>query len=136
MISILFEDVPSIDLSSSSINEWLNTVVTSEKKTLGDISLVFGSDKWLLDFNIKHLDHDYYTDIITYDYSTKNLVSGDLLISVERVLENAKNLNVPRETELNRVIVHGVLHLCGFADKTDEQKKIMREKEDYYLTLL
>lgn len=136
MISILFEDVPSIDLSLSSINEWLNTVVTSEKKTLGDISLVFGSDKWLLDFNIKHLDHDYYTDIITYDYSTKNLVSGDLLISVERVLENAKNLNVPRETELNRVIVHGVLHLCGFADKTDEQKKIMREKEDYYLTLL
>lgn len=136
MISILFEHVPPIDLSSSSINEWLNTVVTSEKKTLGDISLVFGSDKWLLDFNIKHLDHDYYTDIITYDYSTKNLVSGDLLISVERVLENAKNLNVPRETELNRVIVHGVLHLCGFADKTDEQKKIMREKEDYYLTLL
>lgn len=136
MISILFEHVPPIDLSLSSINEWLNTVVTSEKKTLGDISLVFGSDKWLLDFNIKHLDHDYYTDIITYDYSTKNLVSGDLLISVERVLENAKNLNVPRETELNRVIVHGVLHLCGFADKTDEQKKIMREKEDYYLTLL
>lgn len=136
MISILFEDVPSIDLSLSSINEWLNTVVTSENKTLGDVSLVFGSDKWLLDFNIKHLDHDYYTDIITYDYSTKNLVSGDLLISVERVLENAKNLNVPRETELNRVIVHGVLHLCGFADKTDEQKKIMREKEDYYLTLL
>lgn len=136
MISILFEDVPSIDLSLSSINEWLNTVVTSENKTLGDVSLVFGSDKWLLDFNIKHLDHDYYTDIITYDYSTKNLVSGDLLISAERVLENAKNLNVPRETELNRVIVHGVLHLCGFADKTDEQKKIMREKEDYYLTLL
>lgn len=136
MISILFEDVPPIDLSLSSINEWLNTVVTSENKTLGDISLVFGSDKWLLDFNIKHLDHDYFTDIITYDYSTKNLVSGDLLISVERVFENAKNLNVPRETELNRVIVHGVLHLCGFADKTDEQKKIMREKEDYYLTLL
>lgn len=136
MISILFEHVPPIDLSLSSINEWLNTVVTSENKTLGDVSLVFGSDKWLLDFNIKHLDHDYYTDIITYDYSTKNLVSGDLLISVERVLENAKNLNVPRETELNRVIVHGVLHLCGFADKTDEQKKIMREKEDYYLTLL
>lgn len=136
MISILFEDVSPIDLSLSSINEWLNTVVTSENKTLGDISLVFGSDKWLLDFNIKHLDHDYYTDIITYDYSTKNLVSGDLLISVERVFENAKNLNVPRETELNRVIVHGVLHLCGFADKTDEQKKIMREKEDYYLTLL
>ena len=136
MISILFEDVPPIDLSLSSINEWLNTVVTSENKTLGDISLVFGSDKWLLDFNIKHLDHDYFTDIITYDYSTKNLVSGDLLISVERVFENAKNLNVPRETELNRVIVHGVLHLCGFTDKTDEQKKIMREKEDYYLTLL
>lgn len=136
MISILFENVPPIHLSLSSINEWLNTVVTSENKTLGDVSLVFGSDKWLLDFNIKHLDHDYYTDIITYDYSTKNLVSGDLLISVERVFENAKNLNVPRETELNRVIVHGVLHLCGFADKTDEQKKIMREKEDYYLTLL
>lgn len=136
MISIHFEDVDPVDISSLKINDWLNTVVLNENTSLGEVSIVFGSDKWLLEYNIKHLNHDYYTDIITFDYSTKNLVSGDLLISLERVNENAIDLNVSRETELNRVIVHGVLHLCGYTDKSDSDKKIMREKEDYYLSLL
>lgn len=136
MISIHFEDVDPVDISSLKINDWLNTVVLNENTSLGEVSIVFGADKWLLEYNIKHLNHDYYTDIITFDYSTKNLVSGDLLISLERVNENAIDLNVSRETELNRVIVHGVLHLCGYTDKSDSDKKIMREKEDYYLSLL
>lgn len=136
MIFFQFIDVDNPSLNESELSSWLSKVVVSEHSALGDMTIIFGSDEWLLDYNIKHLNHDYYTDIITFDYSTNNLVSGDLLISLDRVCDNAKILNVSRETEIHRVIVHGVLHLCGYSDAIVSEQKIMREKEDYYLSLL
>lgn len=100
-----------------------------------EINIVFGDDIWLLDLNKKYLNHDYYTDIITFDYSEDSLISGDLCISLERVLENAVSLNVSRETEILRVVFHGLLHLCGFNDKTDEDKIAMRKAEDEALNM-
>ncbi|MCO5267379.1 MAG: rRNA maturation RNase YbeY [Brumimicrobium sp.] len=108
----------------------------NEQKILGDLALVIGTDEWLLEINQQYLQHDYFTDVITFDYCFDDVVSGDLLISLDRVFDNAQTFNVSRETELNRVIIHGVLHLCGYKDKTEEDIKIIREKEDYYLSLL
>ncbi len=118
------------------IIKWLNEVVNKENRELGPLSVILGSDEWLLYYNKHYLKHDFYTDIITFDYSINALVSGDLLISYERVIDNAHRLNVSRETELYRVIVHGVLHLCGYKDELPSDKEIMRNKEDYYLKLL
>jgi rRNA maturation RNase YbeY len=116
--------------------KWLSDVVESEGKLLGDICIVLGSDDWLLDHNVKFLNHDYYTDIITFDYSTNDLVSGDLLISIDRVVDNAASERIDVVSELNRVVVHGVLHLCGYGDKSSDEAILMRQKEDYYLSLL
>jgi rRNA maturation RNase YbeY len=118
------------------IPNWLNKVVEEENKSLGDLTIVLGDDEWLLGYNMQYLQHDYYTDIITFDYTEQHIISGDLLISVERVYANAEELNVPRETELNRVIVHGLLHLCGYGDNTEKKSQKIRKKEDYYLNLL
>lgn len=115
---------------------WLKAVSESEVYKLGNISVIFCSDPYLLDINLRYLNHDYYTDIITFDYSTGNTISGDLFISVDTVRENAEFYGVSFDDELNRVIVHGVLHLMGYDDHTDEEQKQMREKEDYYLDLL
>lgn len=119
-----------------NLSSWLLNVVTHENKTLGDLTITLGSDDWLLEYNKTYLQHDYFTDIITFDYTEENLVSGDLLISIDRVIDNSNTLNVPRETELMRVIVHGLLHLLGYKDKSDEEVLLMRTKEDYYLGLL
>jgi rRNA maturation RNase YbeY len=118
------------------VEDWIKKVVEEENKMLGDLTIVFGNDEWLLGYNKQYLNHDYYTDIITFDYSEQDVISGDLLISVERVNANAKELNVSRETELNRIVVHGVLHLCGYGDNTEKKSQIIRKKEDYYLNLL
>ena len=118
------------------LNSWLKKIAKEEGRELGALSIVIGSDNWLLQKNISFLNHDYYTDIITFDYSEDKIISGDLLISLDRVFENADDLNVSRETELNRVIVHGALHLLGFKDKSKKEAEIMRKKEDYYLSLL
>ena len=103
-------------------------------KKLGDINIIFCSDNYVLDVNIKYLSHDYFTDIITFDYCEGNTLSGDLFISVDSVKENSIFYNTEFQTELNRVIVHGVLHLAGYDDHSDEDIKIMRTKEDYYLS--
>lgn len=103
---------------------------------MGEISINLCSDDHLLQINKKHLNHDYYTDIITFELSENNEISGDLYISTDRVLDNAKQLNITFHVELNRVIIHGILHLCGYKDKTKAQQKEMREKENYYLSLL
>lgn len=124
------------DLSENSLNRWLKKVVDEENKTLGILTVVLGSDEWLLEKNIEFLKHDYYTDIITFDYTEDDTISGDLLISLDRVIDNATQNNVSRETELNRVIVHGVLHLIGYNDKSPKESELMRKKEDYYLSLL
>ena len=112
---------------------WLSDVVENEGKLRGDINIVFCSDENLLDMNIKYLDHDYYTDIITFDYCEGDIVSGDLFISIDRVKENAVLLKEEYTRELKRVCVHGVLHLCGYGDNTDHEETSMRELENFYL---
>jgi rRNA maturation RNase YbeY len=102
-------------------------------KEVGDISIIFCSDDYLLDINKQYLNHDYYTDIITFDYVEKNVISGDLFISMDRVVENAKQYEIPVLKELYRVVFHGVLHLVGFNDKSKEEKRTMTRKENQYL---
>jgi rRNA maturation RNase YbeY len=111
----------------------LSNVVKTELKELGDISIIFVSDQYLLEMNQKYLNHDYFTDIITFDYCEHNIISGDLFISVDRVKENADSFNVDELTEIHRVMIHGVLHLCGYKDKTEEEEKNMRLLENKYL---
>jgi rRNA maturation RNase YbeY len=111
----------------------LTNLVCEEEKILGDISIIFVSDEYLLEMNQSYLSHDYYTDIITFDYCEGNLISGDLFISVDRVGENADTFNVAFLSELHRVMIHGVLHLCGYKDKSIEEEKQMRILENKYL---
>ena len=111
----------------------LSNVVKTELKELGDISIIFVSDQYLLEMNQKYLNHDYFTDIITFDYCEDNVISGDLFISIDRVKENADSFNVDELTEIHRVMIHGVLHLCGYKDKTEEEEKNMRLLENKYL---
>ena len=126
----LLDDVDFLGLSN-----WLKQVVIQEKKIFGEIVCIFCDDKYLLEKNIKYLNHDYLTDVITFNYCEDRTVSGDILISVERVRENAKSYNVSFFTEIKRVIVHGLLHLLGYDDKTNSSKQEMTEKEDFYLNL-
>ncbi len=116
-------------------NRWLKTVAESEIKRIGDISIIFCSDPYILEINLKYLQHDYFTDIITFDYCEANRLSGDLFISVDSVRENALFYGTEFEDELNRVIVHGLLHLIGYDDHSEQEKKTIREKENYYLAM-
>lgn len=134
MIDFQFIKVDTIDLNSTK--NWIKTIIFSEKKILGDIMFVFCDDQFLLKKNIKYLNHDTLTDVISFDYSNENKVSGDILISIERVKENAKLYNQTFYTELNRVMAHGLLHLLGYNDKSKEEAKIMQSKENYYLSKL
>lgn len=136
MIEIHFVEMEVLDLSSEFFSLWLYDVVNREGFDLGNINLIFTSDDYLLDVNRKYLNHDYYTDIITFDYSENNVISGDLFISIDRVRDNSKKLNQMFHVELNRVVVHGVLHLCGYGDKSDDEKLLMRKKEDFGIILL
>ncbi|MCC5923858.1 MAG: rRNA maturation RNase YbeY [Crocinitomicaceae bacterium] len=124
------------DFNESALVVVLERIVADFNFELGDVAVVFGTDDWLLTYNQNYLNHDYFTDIITFDYSTPDLISGDLLISVDRVIDNSVYLNVSRETELSRVCIHGLLHLVGFKDSTEKEKLMMREKENEYLSLL
>ena len=132
MVEIYFEETEILDLNSEFFVLWLSKVCFEENQELGDLSFIFCSDDYLLVVNKEHLNHDYYTDVITFDY-TDEVVSGDLFISIDRVKENASNNSVSFMNELYRVIVHGVLHLLGYGDKEDEEKIIMRALEDKYL---
>jgi probable rRNA maturation factor len=118
---------------SPSYAQWVSKAIENEKRQVGDINYVFCDDKYLLEKNQTFLAHDTYTDIITFDYSVENTVSGDLFISIERVKENAKIFNHTFEQELKRVMIHGVLHLIGYGDKTESEQKVMTEKENLYL---
>ncbi len=109
---------------------WLGRVIESENKTEGEINYIFCDDEYLLQKNIEFLNHDTLTDIISFDYTMGNLISGDIFISVERVKDNAADFNVIFEEELKRVMVHGILHYCGYKDKTEEESTLMRQKED------
>lgn len=117
------------------VRRWLAEVVVRRGKTVGNINYLFCDDEYLIEVNRHYLNHDTYTDIITFDYVAGGLVSGDIMISVERVGENAEQYGVPFEQELHRVIVHGVLHLLGQGDKTDAEAAEMRRQEEQALSL-
>jgi rRNA maturation RNase YbeY len=129
MISFNYELEFTLE-NESVIADWLSKVIISENKKEGDINYIFCDDDYLLEINQQYLDHDTLTDIISFDYSVGNELHGDIFISIDRVRENAVEFNVSFEDELNRVMVHGVLHYCGFKDKTEEDEKAMRIKED------
>ncbi|MEN9290930.1 MAG: hypothetical protein RLZZ357_773 [Bacteroidota bacterium] len=122
-------------ISKTTLKQNLKTLAQSEGKTLKDISVVFTDDDYLLEVNKQYLNHDYYTDVITFDYSVFPEVSGDIMISLDRVKDNAETLSVSFQEELNRVVYHGLLHLCGYKDKSAADEKLMRTKENYYLEL-
>ena len=109
---------------------WLRAVVLSEEKQLGEVSFIFCEDDYLLKINQEYLNHDTYTDIISFDNSVGNILGGDIFISIERVRENAKEFGVVFEEELRRVMSHGLLHFCGYKDKTPKESELMREKEE------
>ena len=133
MVSYFTEDITFPFTLKRLTSKWLKFVAHSEARRLGDISIIFCSDQYILDVNRKYLNHDYYTDIITFDYCEGDLLSGDLFISIDSVRENAAFYGTAFENELNRVIVHGVLHLIGYDDHTEEEITQMRSKEDFYL---
>ena len=135
MIRYFCEDIRFTYKNKLANNRWLKMVAGSEIRKIGDINIIFCSDNYILDVNMKYLQHDYFTDIITFDYCEGKVLSGDLFISVDSVRENSIEFGTDFEEELHRVIVHGVLHLIGYDDHTEEDKKVMRQKENYYLQL-
>ena len=126
----------SFPLDTTVINNWIENAVLSLGYSLKNLSFVFCDDEYLKNINIKYLGHDYYTDVISFDYSTEEGLVGDIFISIERVKENANNFKVSFNEELFRVIIHGVLHLCGFNDKTDKEIKEIRKQENHFLSLI
>jgi rRNA maturation RNase YbeY len=116
-------------------NRWLKMVAGSEMRRLGAVNIIFCSDNYILDVNMKYLQHDYFTDIITFDYCEKDILSGDLFISIDSVRENAQFYGTEFVDELNRVMVHGLLHLIGYDDHTEADIAVMRQKENYYLQM-
>ena len=121
--------------NESQISIWLSNVIVSENKKEGDINYIFCDDEYLLEINQQYLDHDTLTDIISFDYCVGNELHGDIFISVERVRENATDFKVKFEEELLRVMAHGVLHYCGYKDKSGEDEKLMRQKEEEKMKL-
>ena len=137
---------PTIDFSSVEIeyelendnqtSSWLEAIIEREGCRLGTLNFVFCSDEYLHRLNVEYLDHDTLTDVITFPYATPPYIEGDVYISIDRIRDNAKDFEVPEPQELHRVMVHGVLHLCGYRDKTEEESRLMKKKEDEALELL
>ena len=134
MIQYFFENEEEITLPENC-SEWIEKLILDEEKKVGNINYIFCDDEYLLKVNQDFLNHDYYTDIITFDYVKGKTISGDIFISLTRISENASTLSSSFEKELLRVLAHGVLHLCGYKDKSDEEEKEMRAKEDFYINL-
>jgi probable rRNA maturation factor len=129
------EDVDFQLVSEKKLTDWIETVIEKEGKKLGALSYIFCSDDYLHKLNVEYLNHDTLTDVITFPYNA-NPVEGDIFISIDRVKDNANDLNIPFEIELHRVMIHGVLHLCGYMDETDAEEAIIRQKEDECLSQL
>lgn len=129
MISFNYETAFEIE-NEDVYSKWISSIILSEDKKEGDINFIFCDDDYLIDINQKYLDHDTLTDIISFDYSIGNELHGDIFISVERVKDNALDFDVPFESELRRVMSHGVLHYCGYKDKSEEDETLMRNKEE------
>lgn len=132
MINFFFENIESQDIPPSTA-PWLEDLILSENKKPGEINYIFCDDEYLLKVNQDYLHHDYYTDIITFDYVKGKTISGDIFVSLPRVRENASSLENDFESELRRILAHGILHLCGYKDKTDQERSTMRKKEDFYI---
>lgn len=128
---ITFNYEVDFSLSGEEVYEnWIESIIKSEGFTVGEINYIFCDDEYLHEINLKYLDHDTLTDIISFDYTENQLVSGDIFISLERIKENAEEFNQSFDTELLRVMSHGILHYCGYKDKTDTEEALMRSKEE------
>jgi rRNA maturation RNase YbeY len=120
----------------TKLRSWISSVLNDNHKHLISLNYIYTSDEYLLKINKEYLNHDTFTDIVTFDQSTqKDHIEADIYISIDRIKDNAHNLNIPIQEELHRVMIHGVLHLIGFGDKTETEKKEMRKKENHYLAL-
>ncbi|NDV77942.1 rRNA maturation RNase YbeY [Dysgonomonas sp. 511] len=135
-ISYNAEDVKMPPIKKRATTEWIKKVAESYGKKAGDIGYLFCSDEKILEVNKEYLQHDYYTDIITFDYSENDIISGDIFISLDTVKSNAEQLSVGYNDELHRVIIHGILHLCGIKDKSADEEAQMREAENKALAML
>lgn len=133
-ISYFTEDISFKLKNEKDISFWIKNTIKKEHKQLGEISFIFCSDNYLHQINLSYLNHDTYTDIITFNYNEETTISGDIFISIERVTENANKFNVLFDNELKRVMIHGILHLLDYNDKTPNQQKEMKTKEDFYLS--
>ncbi|GAB3897831.1 rRNA maturation RNase YbeY [Spirosoma agri] len=134
MIRFFNEDVPYKLPQKQATRQWLKQQAEREGYAVGDLNYIFCSDEYVLQVNRDYLEHDYYTDIITFDQSEEEgKIEGDIFVSVDRVADNAAQLGVPAEQEMRRVLAHGLLHLCGYGDKTDEEEALMRTKEEEWL---
>ena len=116
--------------NEEAFENWISIVILSEKKKEGEINFIFCDDEYLHKLNVEYLEHDTLTDVISFDYSVGNELHGDVFISIERVQDNAKDFNVAFEEEIKRVIIHGILHYCGYKDKSDTDEALMRSKEE------
>lgn len=134
MIQFFFENIDPIEIDTTT-NEWLQKLIVHEGKKVGKISYIFLSDDGLLKVNRDFLQHDYYTDVITFDYVKGKTISADIFVSLPRISENAISHSKDFKSELHRVLAHGLLHLCGYKDKTDDEITEMRNKEDFYLNI-
>lgn len=129
MINFNYETEFTLD-NEQVFAEWLSAVIVSESKNEGEINYIFCDDEYLHKINVEYLNHDTLTDIISFDYTVGNELNGDIFVSIERVADNAKDFNVSFEEELKRVLAHGILHYCGYKDKSEADAELMRSKED------
>jgi probable rRNA maturation factor len=134
MLQFFFENIEEITIPPLT-KDWLQNLIYSENKKLGEINYIFCDDERLLQVNRDFLQHDYYTDVITFDYVKGKTISADIFVSLPRISDNAKSLSKDFNSELLRVLAHGVLHLCGYKDKSKYEILEMRSKEDYYLSI-
>jgi len=131
MIQFFYETQP--ESVNTDYKQWLEAIIISEGKKPGEINYIFCDDEYLLKINQDYLQHDYYTDIITFDYVKGKTINGEIFVSLQRISDNASTLSREYEEELRRVLAHGILHLSGYKDKSEEEEKLMRSKEDFYL---
>ena len=132
MINFNFETILHLE-EEKRLKEWIAEAVVAEEFLVGEINYVFCTDEYLHKINLQYLNHDMYTDIISFDYRVGKQLHGDIFISVDRVRENATKFEVDFNSELLRVLIHGILHFCGYKDKLDNEVNVMRAKEDYYI---
>lgn len=135
MISFQNQSISFKLKDKTKLKLWIKSIVDKEKHVIGTLNYIFCSDDELLEINVKHLNHNTFTDIITFDYTEDKKISSDIFISIDRVIENSKKFDTSFENELQRVMIHGALHLCGYKDKTKSDAELMRKKENWALKL-